>query len=102
MRFTIVAMALALVATAESVSAGESGSRSVGICKSVNALPDKAGLADLSEEDLKEKMCLSSLSVVRSADPAASMQCRLAYQALSSEFSRRHPRKEMAEVYGRC
>lgn len=102
MRVTIVAIVLALVATAGAASAGEGGTRSVGGCKSINAMPDKAGLAELSDEELKEKMCLSSLSVVRSADPAAAIQCRLAYQALSSEFSRRHPRKEMAEVYGRC
>lgn len=98
----MIAAAMVALAAAGPAWAGEGGSRSVGVCKSINGLPDKAALADLPDEELKEKMCLSSLSVVRSADPAASMQCRLAFQSLSSEFSRRHPGKQMAEVYGRC
>jgi len=102
MKISKFVTAVAFAVASQAATAGESGQRSVAICKAVAAQTDKSALADLSEDQLKEQMCLSSLSVVRSADPMAGMECRLAYKALSGEFSRRHPGKEMAEVYGRC
>lgn len=97
-----VMIATSLLLLAASLSATAQEQRSLGVCKSIAGPSDKAALPDLSEDDLKEKLCLSSLSVVRSADPTAAMECRLAFKTLLGEFSRRHSGKEMTEVYGRC
>ena len=102
MKRRAIATVLFLIASTCAALAGEGENRSLGACRSIVGGPDKAGLPELSEDELKEKMCLSSLSVVRSADPMAQMECRLAYKALFAEFARRHPRKEMTEIYGRC
>lgn len=102
MKRAVIATAFALLAACHAAAAEESRDRSVAACKAVAGPADKSHLAELSEDDLKEKMCLSSLSVVRSADPMAGMECRLAFKALLGEFSRRHPGKEMKDVYGRC
>lgn len=102
MKSIVVVLAFSLAATSQAAKAGESGDRSVAICRAAAAQSDKAAFRDLSEDQLKEQMCLSSLSVMRSADPMAEMECRLAYKALYKEFSRRHPGKEMVDVYGRC
>lgn len=102
MKPATILIALILLAAPYALSAREGEHRSLGVCKSINSGPEKAGLADLTEDELKERMCLSSLSVLRSADPMAQMQCRLAFKTLFTEFSRRHPDKEMTDVYGRC
>ncbi|GLK75122.1 hypothetical protein GCM10008171_03760 [Methylopila jiangsuensis] len=98
----IVTLGLLLPAAPHAVMAEEVGHRSVSVCKSVVVGADKLDPAALSEDDLKEKLCLSSLSVIRSADPMAGMECRLAFKTLLKEFSKRHPGKEMNDVYGRC
>lgn len=97
-----IALALILLAAPAAAAAEEPANRSLGACKSIVGGHAAANFAEFTEEELKDKMCLSSLSVVRSADPMAQMECRLAYKALFGEFSKRHPGKEMADVYGRC
>lgn len=97
-----LALALALFALPQALAAEEVANRSLAVCKSVAIQSDKTALSDLPEGDLRDKLCLSSLSVVRSADPTAAMECRLAFKTLLGEFSRRHPGKEMTDVYGRC
>ncbi|MFD1331523.1 hypothetical protein ACFQ4O_05865 [Methylopila musalis] len=98
----ILTTALLMLAAPHMAAAEETGQRSVSVCKSVVGQSGALDPAALSEDDLKEKLCLSSLSVIRSADPMAGMECRLAFKTLLKEFSRRHPGKEMADVYGRC
>lgn len=102
MKRTMVVVALFLSVAPYAVAAEGSENRSLAVCKAVNGLPENAALTNLTDDELKEKLCMSSLSVVRSADATAGMQCRLAFKVLFGEFSRRHPRKEMSEVYGRC
>ena len=74
------------------------------MCKDMTSWTPKQ-LAELSDAQIEKFVCISAkanLRAITTADRVSERQCMAAARNLVGEFTRRWPRRDIAETVGKC